>query len=138
MSSSVAFGRCSVCAACDLEVDDGGYLYCGVCGARESPSGELVPSRMVEKDYRSLARGIEACSRCKGRNTRRESDLLLVCFDCLALEVRPVPENWLPEGARCSIGIFRGPPRPGPLQADPLPPFASLLVMLSSDSAERA
>ena len=138
MPASGAFGRCEVCDTCDLEIDDGGYLYCAVCGARETRSGELVPSRMVEKDYRSLARGIEACGRCRGRNTRRESDLHLVCFDCLALEVRPVPANWLPEGARCTIGFLRGPPRPGPLRAEPTPPFASLLVMLSSDSAERA
>ena len=137
MPSTRTYGRCDVCKRSELEIDDGGYLFCSVCGARETHAGEFVPSRMVEKDYRSLARGIEACGRCGGRNTRRESDIHLVCFDCMALEDRPVPQSWLPEGAHCAIGMDRGQPRPGPVHVESQLPFATLLGMLSSDGGEK-
>lgn len=98
-------GSCSVCEGSALEVDEGGYLFCGHCGARENFTGEFLPLRTDERDYAVHARGLEACGLCGGRNTRRESDDEVFCFDCATVDHRPVPERWLPTGANCRLNF---------------------------------
>lgn len=100
-----SFGRCSVCDAADLEIDDGGYLYCAICGAKENPRGQFLPVRRAERDYTSFSSSFEQCPHCGERQTRRDSDDFLYCLPCQRLVVLPAPEAWYPPGALCQLGL---------------------------------
>lgn len=110
------FGRCAVCELRDLEVDDGGFLFCPGCGARENSRGWFVPTRMTESDYHGISRSFESCPFCGQRDTTRDTDDFVYCFRCLRVVVLPAPECWYPPGAICRLD-FRC---ELPISADPI------------------
>lgn len=100
-----SFGTCAVCELARCEIDDGGYLYCPMCGARENQNGWYVPVRHTEQDYEAFSRGFEACPYCGERQTRRDTDDFVYCFKCERIVVLPVPHAWIPPGAVCHLGF---------------------------------
>jgi ribosomal protein L37AE/L43A len=128
MLKNQTFGRCAVCESADLEIDDGGYVYCALCGAKEDADGRFLPVRMAERDYHTFARTFEQCPYCGLRQTRRDTDDFLYCFSCKRIVVLPAPQSWFPPGAVCNlgfrcelIGIHAGPRSSSwaPIEAEP-------------------
>ncbi len=101
--SMTKYGRCTVCAADDCEVDDGGYLFCPTCGAREALDGRYLPVRHDERDYSHYSRQLEQCPYCYDHNISRRSDDLVRCLSCHRMVLLPVPNAWLAPGAVCRI-----------------------------------
>ncbi|MDE1882205.1 MAG: hypothetical protein KGI89_16850 [Euryarchaeota archaeon] len=85
------------------EIDDGGFLFCPECCAREDAQGLFLPVRADERDFHAFSIGLEACPSCGQAETRRESDDHVYCFRCERLVASSIPMTWVPVGATCRL-----------------------------------